>query len=187
MTDYTFWYLARAAGLTAYVLLWLNVMLGLAVRTSFLEPLLARWRTFDLHQFTALLALGFIGLHVGALLGDHYIGFSVAQLLVPFQATYRPLWTGIGVLATYLVVAITGSFYVRRWIGQRAWRLLHYTSFGAFWLAWLHGVGAGTDSGMLWSALLYWLTGVIAVGMLIWRITTPGPSRPATARYPTGR
>ncbi|MBV9354375.1 MAG: ferric reductase-like transmembrane domain-containing protein [Chloroflexi bacterium] len=187
MTDQTFWYLARSAGLTAYVLLWLNVMLGLAVRSNYLAPLLARWRTFDLHQFTALLALGFVGLHVVALLGDHYIGFTVAQLVVPFRSTYRPFWTGIGVLATYLVVAITGSFYVRRWIGQRTWRLLHYTSFGAFWLVLLHGLGAGSDSGALWGALLYWVTGAIAVAMLIWRITTPGQARPAAARYPTAR
>ncbi|HVG97796.1 MAG TPA: ferric reductase-like transmembrane domain-containing protein, partial [Chloroflexota bacterium] len=156
---HVWWYLSRAAGLCAYVLLTLDVALGLAVRTRRLEPWLARWRAFDLHRFTALLLVAVAALHVLALLGDRYIGFSLPQLLVPFAAPYRPLWTALGVLALYLLLAIVASFFVRRVIGQRAWRRLHYLTFAVFVLALLHGVLAGTDAGTVWGVLLYLSTG----------------------------
>jgi hypothetical protein len=186
----TWWYLSRAAGLCAYVLLTLDVALGLAVRTRRLEPWLARWRAFDLHRFTALLLVAVAALHVLALLGDRYIGFSLPQLLVPFASPYRPLWTALGGLAFYLLLAIVASFFVRRAIGQRTWRRLHYLTFAVFVLALLHGLLAGTDATTGWGAALFLITGG-TVGALAWwrfrRAQNPdalAPARPRPARRP---
>jgi len=179
-----FWYLARAAGLAAYMALFLNVCLGLAVRTKVVDWLVARWQAFDLHQFTALLALGLIGLHLAALLGDQFIGFTVPQLLVAFASPYRPLPTALGVLAMYLVVAIALSFWARPWIGQRAWRVLHYAAFGGFFLALAHGLLAGTDAATPWVWALYWGTGWLVTLLTLWRfgIHSPERSRPQATR-----
>lgn len=133
--------------------------LGLAVRTRFTEPFLAQWRTFDLHRLTALIVVGFMAVHVLALLADRFIGFTLAQLIVPFVSPYRPLETALGVAGLYLTLAVTASYYVRRHIGYRAWRAIHYLTFGAFGLSLLHGVTAGTDTGTPWGRALYWGTG----------------------------
>ncbi len=167
--DHTFWYLARAAGLSAYLMLFANVFLGMAVHLRPLDGLLARWRSFDLHQFTALLALGFMVLHALALLGDRYIGFAPAELLVPFASPYRPLWTALGVIAFYLVLAVFASSRLRRFVGHRAWRAIHYLSFAAFLLAMGHGLFAGTDSGEPWAAALYGATGAVIALLLALR------------------
>jgi hypothetical protein len=170
-SDHAFWYISRASALTAYLLLTLSVSLGLLVRTRVMDWLLARWRWFDLHQFTALTALAFVLLHVFSLLGDHYIGFSINQLLVPFASPYRAVPVAAGVAGLYLLVVIAASFWLRRFIGYRAWRGLHYATFGLFLLALLHGLFAGTDTGQLWSTALYWGSAMLVGALTIWRFT----------------
>ena len=168
--DHTFWYIARAAGFTAYVLLTLTVCFGLLVRTKLMDALVARWRTFDIHQVTALIALAFVGLHIFALLGDHYVGFQLSELLVPFTAPYRPTEVALGIVALYLMIVVVGSFYVRRSIGYETWRTIHYLTFGVFLLALGHGVFAGTDSGEPWARAIYWGTGLVVAALTYWRV-----------------
>jgi sulfoxide reductase heme-binding subunit YedZ len=180
--DHTFWYISRAAGLTAYLLLTLNVILGLMVRTRALEWLLTRWRSFDLHRFTALLALGFLALHVFTLLGDRFIGYSLGELLIPFTSPYRTLWVALGIVGLYLLLLIVASFLVRRWIGYRAWRALHYATFGAFVLSLLHGILSGSDTSQIWALALYWGTGMLTAALTIWRFTADDRRRPAQPR-----
>jgi len=176
-----FWYIARAAGLGAYLVLFINVCLGLGVHTRIVDRVLARWQAVDLHQFTALLALGLLGVHLAALLADHFIGFTLPQLLVPFASPYRPVPTAFGVVALYLLVAITASFWMRQRIGQRAWRTLHYATFGAYVLALLHGLLAGTDASTGWGWALYWSTGWIVLMLTLWRF---GLYQPEVERRP---
>lgn len=143
------WYITRAAGLVAYLLLWLSTAWGLAVSSKIFDSLLQRHYTYDFHQFISLLAIGFLALHVSVLLLDHYLPFSVTQVLVPFTSTYRPLWVGIGVISLYLTLLVTVTFYIRRAISMRAFRLIHTLSLVAFLGATLHGLYAGTDSPLL--------------------------------------
>ncbi len=186
--DHTFWYISRAAGLTAYLMLFLNVLLGLAVRTRFMDALLARWRSFDLHGFTGLLAMGFLLIHGLSLLGDRYVGFTLPQLLVPLASPYRPVWTAMGVIAFYTVLVVLASSYLKKQLGYRFWRGLHYLSFGAYLLALAHGVFAGTDSGEPWARGLYWSTGLTVLLLTLWRFR--GNRQGLTARRerpPEGR
>ncbi len=169
VSNHIFWYVSRAAGLTAYLVLFVNMVLGLAVKTKILDSLLARWRSFDLHQFTALLALGLLALHVFSLLGDQFVGFSVPQLFVPFVSSYRPLPVTLGIIAMYALVVVTGTFYVRDRIGQKAWRSIHYVSFLAFFVALLHGVYSGTDSVQIWAKLMYFASGLVVAQLTAWR------------------
>ena len=109
---------------------------------------------FDLHEFLPLLALVFTALHAAVLLGDSYIQFSVWHLLLPFTSPYEPFWTGLGVLAFYLMIALVASFYIRSRIGPKRWRSFHYVSYVAYLLALVHGVQSGTDSG---TATMQWI------------------------------
>jgi cytochrome b561 len=187
-----FWYVSRAAGLTAYLLLALSVCLGILVRTRIMDWLVARWRWFDLHQFTALLALAFVLLHIGSLLGDHFIGFTIDQLLIPFASPYRTLPTAAGVMAFYVMLVVVGSFWLRRLIGYRLWRAIHYATFGLFLLALAHGIFSGTDTGQIWTTAMYWGSGTLVGALTIWRFTTatdsPSQTRPdGPARLPRTR
>jgi len=183
LTDqHFFWYLSRAAGLSAYLVLFVNVVLGLLVRTRFGDRFIARWQSFDLHQFTSFVAIGLIALHAGALLGDHYIGFTLAQILLPFASTFRPLETAYGVIAMYLIVITTASFWLKRFIGQRGWRKLHYATFGAYVLAAAHGVTSGTDTTLGWAWAMYWVTGWVVAVLTIWRVGERSSSSPPRLR-----
>jgi len=162
------WYITRAAGIIAYLLLWLSTAWGLAVPAKVFDRLVQRWATFDFHQFISLLAIGFMGLHILVLLLDHYLPFTAAQILIPFIAPYRPLWVGIGVISFYLLLLVTITYYIRARIGMRTFRAIHVLSLVAYLGATLHGLYAGTDSPLLAMQLLYEVTGLVVIFLTVY-------------------
>lgn len=169
-TPQTLWYVTRAAGLVAYFLFWLSTAWGIAVSSKLFDPLQPRAWTYELHQFLSLLALGFTGLHVLVLLGDQYLPFSLAQVLIPFAAPYRPLWVGLGVIGFYLALLVSITFYIRRSIGTRTFRLIHYTSYAAYLLATVHGWFAGTDTALGVTRWLYVMSALVVVFLTVYRV-----------------
>jgi predicted ferric reductase len=159
------WYVTRAAGLMAYLLLWLSTVWGLGVASKIFDPLVYRAFTFDVHEFLSLLAIGFTVLHVGVLLADKYVPFTVVQVLIPFINDYRPFWVGMGIIGTYLTLLVTVTFYLRRWIGQKAFRSIHLFSFGSYAAVTLHGIFSGTDTTLGATQLVYVGTALV-VGLL---------------------
>lgn len=162
------WYVTRAAGIIAYLLLWLSTAWGLAVPAKLLDRVLQRWATFDFHQFISLLAIGFMGLHILVLMLDRYLPFTAAQVLIPFIAPYRPLWVGIGVISFYLILLVTITYYIRERIGMRAFRAIHVLSLLAYAGATFHGLYAGTDSPLLAMQLLYEVTGLVVIFLTVY-------------------
>ncbi|HVN55200.1 MAG TPA: hypothetical protein VMT46_12780 [Anaerolineaceae bacterium] len=142
------WYITRAAGLTAYLVLWLSVAWGLAVPSKILDNLLQRTFTYDFHQFLSLLAIGFITLHIGVLYFDQYLPYSLVQILVPFLSPYRPLWVGLGAISFYLALLVTVTYYIRGTIGAKAFRAIHTLSLVAYLGVTVHALFAGTDSSL---------------------------------------
>jgi DMSO/TMAO reductase YedYZ heme-binding membrane subunit len=165
-SDPTLWYLTRGAAATAYLLLAVVVALGISLGVRAFDGVLRGWRVLDLHQVLTLVMFAFVGLHLVTLALDPYKPYTVAQLFWPFTQAYRPLPAALGVLALYLLVAVTLSSYLRRGIGNRVWLALHLTSYAAFALLTLHGILAGTDTTTPWmlaiycaaSAMVLWLT-----------------------------
>lgn len=176
--DPTFWILARASGLVAYALLTSSVLAGLVLKARPFGTSLRPASVTDLHRFLALLGLGALSLHALALLLDRTVPISVADLLVPGIAPYRPLWTGLGVLAAELMVLVYASFSLRSRIGARNWRRLHWATYLVFALATLHGLAAGTDSGTAWALALYGAATGGVLAATAWRVLLP-PQRGA--------
>jgi len=173
-TDPTFWLLARASGLTAYVLLTSSVVAGLTVKA---KPFARRIKlpvATDVHRFLALLGLGAVTAHGLALTLDRTVRMPLAGLLVPGLSPYRPLAVGIGVLAAELMILIYASFSLRRRIGVRNWRRLHYLTFGVFAAATIHGLAAGTDR---WAFGLYAGAVALVASLTAWRVLTITPTR----------
>jgi predicted ferric reductase len=167
-----YWYMARAGGLVAYLLLWLSVIWGLTLSTKITDRLVPPLLAYGLHEFLSIGAVLFTVWHGLVLLGDHYIHFTLFHLIIPFIAPYEPVWTGLGIIGFYLSAILTGSFYVRKHIGQRMWRALHYLTFGVYGLALVHGWMAGSDSELTLLKLMYLLTGGSVLYLTYYRLFT---------------
>lgn len=164
------WLFERLFGFIAYIALMLSVVYGLLLSTKILDAIAHRPVNFALHQDLAAFGLGLAGIH-GILLGlDKSVPFTLAEILVPGMAPHAPMAVAAGQVALYLMAIVTASFYVRRFIGQRAWRTLHYVTFLAFAGATAHGIAAGTDSGSMWVQWLYLGSMAVVAFLLTYRI-----------------
>jgi predicted ferric reductase len=164
----------------AYALATCSVLFGLVTATWTRDRNPGRGIVYDTHRALSLLTVLAVGGHVLLLAFDRYARFGPTDLLVPFTSWYRPVWTGLGVLAAYVVLVVYASFFVRSRIGYRTWRTLHYATFAVFVMATAHGLRAGSDSSALWARWLY--TAAIfavawAVAYRLLRIASPQPIR----------
>ncbi len=177
------WVFERLFAFLAYFALAGSVIYGLLLSTKILDAIAHRPITFSLHQDLASVGLGLAGVHGALLALDKSVPFTLAQIAVPGLAPYSPLWVAAGQVAFYLALIVVGSFYVRRRIGQRAWRLLHYVTFLAFAGATVHGLFAGTDTGSPWALGSYVGATTAVVFLFVYRvaasvlgrISDPGP------------
>ena len=173
-SDPTFWLLARASGLTAYVLLTCSVLAGLVVKSRPFGRAVKPAAVADVHRFLALLGLGMLVLHGVALTLDRSVHLSPLALVAPGASPYRPLPVALGVVACELAALIIVSFSVRRRIGIRNWRRLHWLTYLVFAAATVHGMAAGTDSSHPWAIDLY----LGAVGAVVFATTWRALDRP---------
>ncbi len=182
-TDPTFWLLARASGLTAYVLLTASVLAGLVLKSKPFGRALKAASVTDVHRFLSLVGLGMLALHGVALTLDGTVKMPLAALLVPGLSPYRPLAVSLGVLTAELMALIVVSFSLRKRIGARTWRRLHWATYLVFLMGTAHGLLAGTDSAQPWARTLY----LGAVGAVVfataWRALVR-PTRPAPRPVP---
>ncbi len=180
------WITSRAAGITAFLALTLDVVFGLFVSTGAADRFLPRARSVAAHRWLSSVALSMVAVHALALLGDRFIRFDVLDLLVPFASSYRSIAVALGVLAAYGALVVHASFTWRKRIGAKAWRKLHYTSFVVFAAALLHGLLAGSDTKTPAMFVLYSssasLVGVLAGYRVLKRRGVPGQARRSGAR-----
>jgi methionine sulfoxide reductase heme-binding subunit len=147
-----FWITSRAAGGAALLLASASVVLGLMMSATRRNPNRRDLRI--LHEALSLTALAMVGLHGVSLLGDPYLNPGVAGIAVPFAGGYRPLWTGLGILAGYGLAVLGLSYYFRDRIGVARWRRVHRLT-AVFWLlAIAHTIGAGSDAVEPWFLIL---------------------------------
>lgn len=166
-----FWYLSRGSAFVALSLLWVSMALGLGITNKMARTWPGAPAAFAIHEYVSLLGLAFSIFHALILMGDAYINFPLAQVLVPFAATnYRPLMVGFGQLGFYVWLMVALSFYVRSHIGQKTWRAIHYISFLMYVMALYHGIASGTDTSTTWASWYYWISGGSLVFLLMQRI-----------------
>ena len=172
-SDPTFWILARASGLVAYALLTASILAGIVLKARPFGRALRPATVTDSHRFLALLGLTALALHGASLVLDDVVSISPVALIVPGLVPYRPLWTALGVLEGELMLLVYASFSLRKRIGNRAWRRLHWLTYGVFALATLHGLAAGSDSHQAWALGLYGgATGAVLTAAA-WRALIP--------------
>ncbi|MBK8619341.1 MAG: hypothetical protein IPN96_20020 [Anaerolineales bacterium] len=187
-----YWYLSRGTAFVSLSLLWISMALGLGISNKMARLWPGAPAAFALHEYVSLLGLAFAVFHAIVILGDHYINFTLLQLLIPFSTVdYRPFWVGIGQIAFYTWAILAITFYIRPIIGQKSWRFLHYGSFGMYLLAIFHGLFSGTDTSAGWAQNYYWISAGSLLFLLIYRILAividglfPQNKKPTQAPHP---
>jgi sulfoxide reductase heme-binding subunit YedZ len=164
--EYAWWLSSRAAGVVAFALVALSVLIGLAMANR-----LVRGRSVvKLHEHLALAGLVAIAVHVITLLGDSFLSPTAVELLVPFTMDHAPLFTGLGVIAAYLAALLGLSFYARRRIGAKRWRSLHRLTVLVYALGVIHTLGAGTDAEAPWLRAVMFATGAPILFLFLLRV-----------------
>ena len=159
------WYVARAGGMLAYLLLSGSVILGLLLSVKTKLPGWPRFAVEDVHRFVGLLAGTFILIHVGALLVDSYMPFSLTNVLVPGSDSYRPVSVAFGIVAAELLAALALTNHYRKARPYGFWRRAHYLNFAVWLLALVHGLATGTDRNTVWALALYIGTASVVAGL----------------------
>ena len=139
------WYVARSSGLVAWALLAGSVVWGLLMTSKIVRGRVKGSWLLDLHRWLGGLALVFTGIHVAAIMGDSYVHFGLASVLIPLAAHWHPLAVAWGVVSIYLLVAVEATSLVRRHLNVRLWKRVHFLSFPLFVMSTIHGLSAGTD------------------------------------------
>ncbi len=177
-----FWYLSRGSAVIAYLILWGSMVFGLLITNKMSRSWPGAAAAFEIHEYTSLLGLGLALFHALILTGDQYIHYTVVQALMPFSSVnYHPIDVGIGQVMFYIWAIVALSFYVRKRIGQKAWRWIHFASFASFMGVLVHGILSGTDSGTTWATWMYWLTGGSVLFLTVYRVVRArvGVAKPA--------
>jgi len=166
------WYLIRSFGITAYILLTLSVMWGLALSSAAVKNWSPGPLTMLLHSTISWLSLVFGLVHGLLLMADKYFTYRITDVLIPFAGPYRPLAVGLGTTAFWILVIVTPSFALKkRLFSYRVWKTLHYTSYVAFLLVTAHALAAGTDAKNIGFRLLLGLSLLLSVLLLSYRIS----------------
>jgi sulfoxide reductase heme-binding subunit YedZ len=164
------WLASRASGLLALVLVTISVGIGLAMAGKVMRrPGLSR-KLLAIHEHTAVAGIVAIAVHGITLLGDPWLNPGIGGIAVPFSMGFRPLFTGLGVVAGYLAALLGLSFYFRRRIGARLWRKAHRATVVMYLLGLVHAFGSGTDTSTVWFRWWVVLTAPPIAGLFVYRV-----------------
>lgn len=181
-----YWYLTRGSGAVSLVLLTASVVIGIAgsMRVSG-----GRWPRFaveTVHRDVSLMVVVFLLIHIVTSVLDTFAPISLTAAVIPFGASYRPLWLGLGALSFDLILALTITSLARRRLGYQVWRAVHWFAYASWPVAVLHGLGTGSDTKVWWMLALTAASVAIvaaAIGLRLARAewSPPGLRGPAIA------
>jgi sulfoxide reductase heme-binding subunit YedZ len=180
-----FWYLTRGAGTVALLLLTASVVLGILDFSRWRTDTWPRFLTDALHRNVSMLALVMVAIHVITTVADGFTPIGLQDAIIPFLSPYRPLWLGVGAISFDLLLAVAVTSALRRHIGYRVWRIVHWGSYGCWPLALVHGLGTGSDTTSAWMLLLSVACLAAVLLALGWRVTAAAPGS-AGRRLATG-
>jgi hypothetical protein len=173
-----YWYLARGTGVVSLLLLTASVVLGVLGPLRFTAG--PRWPRFaidSLHRDVSLLVMVLLAAHIVTSVLDSFAPIALLDAVIPFGASYRPLWMGFGALSFDILIALVVTSLGRRRLGYRAWRGVHWLAYASWPVAVLHGLGTGSDTKVWW--ILALTAGCLAAVLIaIWfRIARAEPER----------
>ena len=160
------WYLNRASGLVLLVVLTITLVLGVLAAGRSTPPWWPRFATAALHANLAGVSVALLAAHVVTAVVDGFVDITPVDAVVPFLSSYRPLWLGLGTLASTLLVTAVVTAAGRGLLPPTVWRRTHLLVYPAWPLAVLHGLGTGSDT-TRWPVLLLTFAALLAVVLAV--------------------
>ena len=182
MSSQLLWYTTRGAGAVSLVLLSVVVVLGLLARVRLETRGWPRFLSAAVHRDLALMTLVFLLLHIVTAVVDPFTHLGLVAALVPFGSYYRTLWLGLGTIAFELLIAIVATSLLRKHIGARVWRGIHWLAYVSWPVAVIHGIGTGTDGRATWMLAIDVACLAAVAGALLWRLVAAPPDPLADER-----
>jgi len=173
------WYLTRGSGAVALLLLTASVLLGVANTTRWKTDRWPRFLVYGLHRNVTLLALAFTVVHVVTTIADSFAPIGLVDAFIPFLSPYRPFWLGLGTVAFDFLLALIATSFLRRRIGTRAWRAVHWLAYASWPVALLHTFGTGSDARAGWMLFLGVGSGLAVLAAVMWRLLAAQEALPA--------
>ncbi|MEP6954571.1 MAG: hypothetical protein ABI950_10980 [Solirubrobacteraceae bacterium] len=177
------WYLTRGTGAVTLVLVTASLVLGVLEVERLTAGSGPRFVVATLHRFVSLLVLALLAVHILTAVLDSFAPIRLLDAVVPFAGVYRPLWLGFGALAFDGLLAVIVTSLVRRRLGLRAWRTVHWLAYGCWPVAVLHGLGTGSDANAAWLQSLTVVSALLVISAIGVRLARGGrgPARAAGA------
>jgi methionine sulfoxide reductase heme-binding subunit len=178
------WYASRATGVVSLVLLSVVMIIGILVNRQGRLPGLPRFAVLGLHRNLSLLAVAFIAVHVISAVADSFVSISLAAAVIPFVSAYEPFWLGLGAVSIDLMAALILTSLLRRFIGRRTWRAVHWLAYASWPVAVAHSIGSSNDlqNGALLGLAVACILAV--AGALAWRLARARAEVPRARRVP---
>lgn len=152
----TLWFVSRAFGLVALVMLTATVVLGATHVTRATTGGWLRFTVHALHRNLSLLCVAFLAVHIASAIVDGYVDLAWIDAVVPFVSGYHPVWVGLGAITLDLLLAVLVTSLLRTRLSPRVWRSVHLASYALWPIAMLHGFGiGGADTRLNWVVLIY--------------------------------
>jgi sulfoxide reductase heme-binding subunit YedZ len=166
------WFVSRASGVLLLVLLSAVLLLGAATKLGSAPGWLPRFGVAELHRRLSLFAVLLLGLHVTTAILDPYVTIGWLAAVVPLASPYRGLAIGLGAAAVDLGGAVILTSLLRKRLGYRTWRAVHWLAYLAWPAAYAHSVTAGGDLGVWWVAIAEYASVTMAAAAIVARLLT---------------
>jgi len=174
------WLAARAAGITAYLILTFIIAMGLILSHPVNR---STWklskRLFPWHENLFVFLLAFLAAHIVSIVLDPYAGVGIAGSFIPGLSSFRSVPVALGTLALYglLITGLTARY--TKWLPAGWWLKLHRLSIVVWGLTWAHGITSGADTDGI--SVMYVSTGLLILGAAAYRYWVSKQHRPTFA------
>lgn len=173
----TFWSfpVLQAAGLAALVWAYLGIAFGLLEGrqpTDWSRMRLPVSQRLRLHRQISLLVIGLILVHALAT-AFNAMGDNLLTVFVPWQANWSQaiFAYNLGIFALYLAILVGPTYYLRRMIGVRRWRIVHRLAALVYILSIWHTLILGADIAYYsWIRPMLWLAQIPLLLLLVRRV-----------------
>ena len=150
MEQFPFLQLSAYVGLVATGLLTFNILLGMMLGTAYkkhrywlkLPNRIKQINVYNLHNWTAYIALLLVLLHPTLLLFDPATKFKLIDIIFPINAPHQKLFVALGTLSMFAIITvlITTQKVVKKKMSFRTWKNIHLISYGTALLFIVHGI-----------------------------------------------
>jgi sulfoxide reductase heme-binding subunit YedZ len=177
------WFVSRGSGLVLLLLFSAVMALGAATRMGSAPRRWPRFAVAELHRTFSLFAVALLVLHVVTAILDPFVSLGWTAAVLPFGSPYRTVAIGLGTLAVDLGGAVLITSLLRRRLGFRAWRAVHWLAYLAWPVAFVHSLTAGNDLHIWWVAVIECGSAAVVATAVLARLlgrarTPPGASPP---------